>query len=83
MTTLNSQLDNAAVMLDACRSELTRLGKTKEARQLRGLEVTSPTAARVALMAVFNLPKDEETAEVRIATVQTLQAAAVPMRQAS
>lgn len=72
---MDDQLENAAVMLDACRSELTRLGKLDEVLQLRGLEVTSPASADVALMHLLALSKDEDTAEVREATIDVLRAA--------
>lgn len=41
--------ENATISVELCRDALVRSGHDREAQQLRGLEVSSPAGAEVAL----------------------------------
>lgn len=47
--------ENAAISLEAVRALLENEGQSEEARTLRGLEVTSPAGAEVALDALRSI----------------------------
>jgi hypothetical protein len=65
--------ENAAMMVDACRSEYQRLG-FEDAENLRGVEVTDARSAELALMLIDMLPTLASTAAVRRCTIDSLEA---------
>lgn len=76
MYTLEGQLENASVMIDALRCELHRIGKGELARQFKGLEVTCPESAAMALAMVLDLPRDARTIGVCRTAEEALRVAA-------
>jgi hypothetical protein len=68
-------LENASMMVDACRQEYERVGMDEEASSLFGLEVHTYTSARLALLTVSSLPATAETADVRRCTIDAVAAA--------
>lgn len=65
--------ENAAVMLDACRETFEKNGLSEQARQLKGLEATSPSSVEVALFTLKSLPVlNGEAAEIRRLAIRTL-----------
>lgn len=73
-------LENAAVMLDVCRTEFERAGHGAAAQSLRGLDVTSPVSAQLALMTVHALPKVEGLVDMRQCAIETMQRAFAAFR---
>ncbi len=78
-------LENAEVMLDACREEYASAGRHDAAQALWGLDVKSPASAQLALMTVKNLPEDadEGVNAARRCTIAALEAAQIALRQFS
>jgi hypothetical protein len=74
MTTFNSQLENASVMLDACRSEFARQGMDG-VDQLKGLEITDPVSAELAYQSLLGIPAEGTSLEVKKATLEVLRSA--------
>jgi hypothetical protein len=68
-------LENAEVMLDLCREEYERAGRSKESQALRGLDVTSAASAQLALLTVHGLPEVAGLAEVRRYTLEAIRQA--------
>ena len=64
--------ENATVMLEACREMFEKEGLSDQARKLKGLEVTCPTSAQVALMVLRDLSVHGEADEVRRYTISAL-----------
>lgn len=76
-------LENAEVMLDACREEYASAGRHDVAQALWGLDVTSPASAQLALLTVSNLPEDtdESVNAARRCTIAALEAAQATLKQ--
>lgn len=70
-------LENAEVMLDACREEYASAGRHDAAQALWGLDVKSPASAQLALLTVKNLPEDSDEGvnAARRVTIAALEAA--------
>lgn len=71
----SQQLENASVMVDALRCEFHRIGRGELARQLKGVEITCPQSAELALMLICSLPHDARTTDVCRAAEEILRAA--------
>jgi hypothetical protein len=68
-----STFENASLMLEACREAYER-GGFEEARQLKGLEATSPATAYASLCTLLNVPpRDDETRSIRHIAIEALR----------
>jgi len=76
-------LENAEVMLEACREEYASAGRHDAAQALWGLDVKSPASAQLALLTVKNLPEtaDECVNTARRVTIAALEAAQYTLAQ--
>lgn len=68
-------LENATVMLDACRAEYERAGHREAARSITGLDVTSLASAHLALVTINGLPGSGDLAIIRGCAVAAIQEA--------
>lgn len=70
-------LENAEVMLEACREEYASAGRHDAAQALWGLDVKSPASAQLALLTLKDLPEDTDEAvnTARRITIVALEAA--------
>lgn len=83
----SNALENAAVMLDVCRSEYERAGHMDAMLALRGLDITSPVSAQLALAVVHELPVIAGLSDLRLCAIAAVHEAASllqhPVRLAS
>jgi hypothetical protein len=83
----SNALENAAVMLDVCRSEYERAGHIDAMLALRGLDITSPVSAQLALAVVHELPALDGLSDLRLCAIAAINEAVSlfqnPMRLAS
>jgi hypothetical protein len=83
----SNALENAAVMLDVCRSEYERAGHIDAMLALRGLDITSPVSAQLALAVVHDLPITEGLSDLRLCAIAAINEAVTalqsPLRLAS
>jgi len=73
--------ENATISVELCRDVLARSGHTKEAQQLRGLEVSSPAGAEVALGVLKGI--DASTEDVQTALSFAVNAVEGALRPAA
>lgn len=67
-----SSLENASMMVDVLRQELGRVGLSEEAFKLRGLEVTNPQSAGLALLIIEAIPSVQDVQDVRRIAIEAL-----------
>ena len=66
--------ENASVMLEVCRGAFERSGFADEAKQLRGLEATSPGTAYASLLTVQSvMPRNSDTEAAKVQAVTALR----------
>lgn len=70
-----SAIENAVVMLDACRTEYERAGHAGAVMALRGLDVTSAASAHLALITMHGLPTPEGLKDLHQCAMNALQQA--------
>jgi hypothetical protein len=67
-------LENATVLLDVYRSELTKAGHDEQAAQLRGLEIFDANGVETALLTLRDAtPASEEADETRDYLIRVLE----------
>lgn len=68
-------LGNAEVMLDVCRLEYEKAGRSADVVELKGLTVRDADSSRLALLTVWNLPEDRNVRDIKRFTVRALRVA--------
>lgn len=68
-------LGNAEVMLDVCRLEYEKAGRSADVEELKSLSVRDANSSRKALLAVWNLPEDRNVRDIKRYTVRALRVA--------
>ena len=79
----NSLFENAATMVDMCRSEYAQCGLMDAAISLRGAEVSNYATAKLALLLVLELPETPEVEIIKAATLESLLAVATQSRNSA
>lgn len=75
-------LENAAVMLDMCRTEFERAGQRTAAQSLRGLDITTMASAHAALLWLYALPIVKGLEDIRSCTIEAVRSVIYSPRSA-